>query len=348
MDEPLLLIADGNNLAWAGYHALRRSMNPETPEQRVRTALLGLTASALGLAVRAGEPPVAGSAVALARRNAGRVAGLIVAFDDGRPLFRRSIWPAYQTGRESDPQFAENEVHIVEAIRQFSAMAAMLPITIARGVNTEADDLMAFAALNASAPVRIASTDRDFLQLVDDRLSIYSTVKRVVVAVDNFDQHVAPKTASGDLVTFPRERYLDYRAASGDTSDDLPGIPGLGTIGAARLLQRAPLAAYLEDAALAAGALGRANAKLEAALHSGEAAAIVARNRQLMDLRLAASRFDHIDEMTVDGTWDETAFRAWFKDQRISGLDLEATVIAMSTLAEGSQPTPAGQARLEL
>ncbi|MGD9933751.1 MAG: hypothetical protein AB7T37_08515 [Dehalococcoidia bacterium] len=333
MDEPLLLIADGNNLAWAGYHALRRSMNPETPEQRVRTALLGLTGSALGLAVRAGEPPSPGSPAATARKNAGRVAGLVVAFDEGRPLFRRSIWPAYQTGRESDSQFVDNEVHIVEAIRQFSEMATMLPITIARGVNTEADDLMAFAALHASARVRIASTDRDFLQLVGERISIYSTVKRVVVDVDNFDEHVAPKTTSGDLVTFPRERYLDYRAASGDTSDDLPGIPGLGTIGAARLLQHAPLDEYLEHPMRAAGALGRANAKLEAVLYSGEATAIVARNRQLMDLRLAASRFDTIDHMATRGSWDEPAFRAWFKEQRISGLDLEATVIAMSALA---------------
>ncbi|MCA9830868.1 MAG: hypothetical protein R3B97_00170 [Dehalococcoidia bacterium] len=332
MDEPLLLIADGNNLAWAGYHALRRSINPETPEQRVRTALLGLTGSALGLVVRAGEPPTPGSPAALARKNAGRVSGLTVAFDEGRPLFRRSIWPTYQTGRESDPQFMDNEVHIVEAIRQFSEMASMLPITIARGVNTEADDLMAFAALHAPPHVRIASTDRDFLQLVGERISIYSTVKRVVVNVDNFDEHVAPKASNGELVTFPPERYLDYRAASGDTSDDLPGIPGLGTIGAARLLQRAPLDDYLEHPMRAAGALGRANAKLEAALYSGEAAAIVARNRQLMDLRLAAGRFEHIDDVTWAGTWDEPAFRAWFKDQRISGLDLEATVIAMSAL----------------
>ncbi len=337
MDDPLLLIADGNNLAWAGYHALRRSINPETPEQRVRTALLGLTGSALGLVVRAGEPPSPGSPAALARKNAGRVSGLVVAFDEGRPLFRRSIWPAYQTGRESDPQFMDNEVHIVEAIRQFSEMAMMLPITILRGVNTEADDLMAHVGLafgGLGSRVRIASTDRDFLQLVDEHITIYSTVKRVVVNVDNFDEHVAPKSSSGDPVTFPRERYLDYRAASGDTSDDLPGIPGLGTIGAARLLQHAPLDDYIEHPMRAAGALGRANAKLEAALYSGEAAAIVARNRQLMDLRLAASRFENIDDMTRAGQWDEAAFRAWFKEQRISGLDLEATVLAMSALAD--------------
>ncbi len=55
----MLLIADGNNLAWAGFHALRRAMGAEAPDEKVRAALLGLTQSVVGFAVRAGEPPVA-------------------------------------------------------------------------------------------------------------------------------------------------------------------------------------------------------------------------------------------------------------------------------------------------
>jgi 5'-3' exonuclease len=329
----LSIFVDGNNLAWAGYHALRRSMEPTTPAEKVRTALLGLTQASLGLAVRGGLPPSSVAPAALARRNAGRVAGLFVAFDEGRPHMRRSIWPAYQTGRESDPQFAQNEVHIVEAIRQFSKMAAMLPISVAQGKNTEADDLIAHAVVHSGGPARIASSDRDFMQLVDERVSIYSPIKRIVVDVSNFDEQAAPKTATGQQVVFPLERYLDYRAASGDSSDDLPGLPGLGTLGAARLLAFAPLDAYLEEPLLAARALGRMNARLGAALASGEAAQIVARNRVLMDLRAAAARYDTIDEMVVTGSWDEAGFRAWLAEQRIAGLDTEAAVIAMTALA---------------
>lgn len=332
-EAPLLILVDGNNLAWAGYHALRRSMEPATPAEKVRTALLGLTQAALGLVVRGGEPPASGAPAAIARRNAGRVAGLFVAFDEGRPLVRRSIWPAYQTSRESDPQFAENEVHVVEAIRQFSAMARMLPIAVAQGVNTEADDLLAHRALEWPGPVRIASSDRDFMQLIDERTSIYSPIKRVVIGPENFDEHAAPKTAAGERVQFPRERYLDYRAASGDVSDDLPGLPGLGTLGAARLLQMAPLDAYLAEPALAARALGRQNARLSSALRSGEAAEIVARNRVLMDLRAAAARYASLDGMVQQGMWDEQGFRGWLAEQRIAGLDTEAAVIAMAALA---------------
>ena len=330
---PLLILADGNNLAWAGYHALRRFMDPKTPEEKVRTALAGLTQAAIGLLIRGGDVPASGVPAATARRNVGRISGLFVAFDQGRPLMRRTIWPAYQTGRESDPQFAENEVHVVEAIRQFREMARMLPVTTAQGTNTEADDLIAVRALGTDEPVRIASSDRDFLQLVDERVSIYSPIKRVVVDLTNFDDQAAPKTASGEQVFFPRERYLDYRAASGDASDNLPGLPGLGAVGAARLLAMAPLDEFLAEPTLAARALGRSNARLSTVLRSGEGAQIVARNRVLMNLRTAAARYESIGEMVAEGTFDEAGFRHWLDEHKIGGLDAEAALIAVSALA---------------
>jgi 5'-3' exonuclease len=329
----VLIIADGNNLAWAGFHALRRSMNPRTPAEHTRTALLGLTQSVLGLAVRAGEPPESGAPVAIAHRNRGRVTGLAIAFDEGRPLLRRSIWPAYQTGRESDPNFAGNEAFILDAIAQFVDFARVLPVTILRGTNTEADDLVAHLALAVEGAVRIASSDRDFLQLVDGRVSVYSPIKRVVIDTSNFDEHAAPTASDGRPVVFPRERYLDYRAASGDASDDLPGIPGLGTVGAARLLAFAPLDDYLADPSLAARALGRQNARLSMALRSGEAAATVARNRVLMDLRAAAARYPSLDGYVTKGTWDEQGARAWLTEQRIAGLDRDAALLALAALA---------------
>jgi hypothetical protein len=213
-------------------------------------------------------------------------------------------------------------------------MATMLPITTAQGVNTEADDLIAFTVLASAGPVRIASSDRDFLQLVDERVSIYSPIKRLVVDLDSFAGQAAPKTSSGEQIFFPRERYLDYRAASGDVSDDLPGLPGLGTVGAARLLAMAPLDDYLAEPVLAARALGRSNARLGAVLRSGEGAQIVARNRVLMDLRAAAARYESIDSMLKTGSYDEMGFRHWLGEQKIGGLDTEAALIAMAPLAE--------------
>lgn len=337
----MLLVVDGNNVAWAGFHALRRPMGADTPEKLVRAALLGLTQSVIGFAVRAGEPPDAAPS-----RQAGqqglfdeprqRTSGLIVAFDAGRPLRRRGLYPPYQTGRESDGSFMEYEKHVLEGIRQFSKMAEGLPLQLLRGVNTEADDLIAAAVTQSSATeVRICSTDRDFLQLVDDRVSIYSPVKRLVITPQNFAEATAPKSSDGTATPFPRERYLDYRIASGDASDNLPGIPGVGTLTAAKLVAAAPIDEYLAEPARITSVLGRKSARIDAAFASSEAAETIHRNRELMDLRLAARNYSSLDEYRRQGSWDETSFRAWVKDQRISALEIESAVRCMEHIAAG-------------
>jgi len=334
----VLLIIDGNNVAWAGFHALRKPMGADTPEKKARAALLGLTQSVMGLAVRAGEPPEGGG------RRAGqasmfdqpehRLTRLVVAFDEGRPLRRRGIFPAYQTGREGDTAFAENEGFVRDAIARFSELASLAPMTILRGENTEADDLIAAAALQASErEVRIASTDKDFLQLVGERITVYATVKKLVIDAVNFTSVVCPRDANGESVVFPRERYLDYRVASGDASDDLPGIPGVGTLTAARLLAEAPLDAYLDAPERATAVLGRKNGRLDAALATGAAGATVQRNRQLMDLRLAAGHYSDLEPYARPGSWNEAAFRELVREMRITGMEIETTVATMARLA---------------
>jgi 5'-3' exonuclease len=335
----MLLVVDGNNVAWAGFHALRRPMGADTPEKYIRAALLGLTQSVVGFAVRAGEPPELSPSArpdqaTLFASQADRCSRLVVAFDEGRPLRRRSIFPAYQTGREADPNFMEFEKYVLEGIAQFSEMAQKLPVTILRGVNTEADDLIAAAVSQAKEEtVRICSTDRDFLQLVDERVSIYSPVKRLVITTENFAEATAPKASDGTASPFPRDRYLDYRAMSGDASDNLPGIPGVGTLTAAKLLASEPLEKYFEQPKRLNEVLGRRNARIEAAFASDEAAEVIARNRTLMDLRLAATNYPDLGPYRTDGSWEEPFFRQWVKDQRISALEIEAGVGCMAHIA---------------
>ena len=166
-------------------------MGAETPEQKTRAALLGLTQQVLGIVTRGGEPP---QPATRSSAIAGRVlTGAAVCFDDGRPLRRRSIFPGYQMGREGEPAFIDNEPFVTRAIEQFSEMARVLPVRVLRGTNTEADDLV--SALIAHSPgtdVRIASTDRDFLQLVDERVSVYAPVKRLVIDLANFADATSP------------------------------------------------------------------------------------------------------------------------------------------------------------
>jgi 5'-3' exonuclease len=329
----VLLIADGNNLAWAGFHALRRPMGAETPEQKTRAALLGFTQQLIGIIARGGEPPLTPAGRPM--RAGEPPTAVAVCFDEGRPLRRRAMFPGYQLGREGDPNFMDNEPFVLHAIAQFTAMAiAALPISILRGTNTEADDLVSALILQSPADrVRICSMDRDFLQLVDERVSIYAPVKRVVITDVNFAEMTAPRDSNDRPANFPRERFLDYRAASGDASDNLPGIPGVGALTAAKLLAHAPLDDYFDKPAMVTTALERRNVKLEGALRSDEARTIIERNRAMMDLRRAALNYPDLAPYTLTGSWDEAAFRAWVKDQRIAGLEVEAAVRALAAVS---------------
>jgi DNA polymerase-1 len=321
------LILDGNNLAWAGFYALERAMKPEDEERRRRVAMLGLLGSALGAIARAGEPPNSGIDHELD--------AVAICFDEGRPLRRRKLYPPYQTGREGDPKFIENEPTILSAIDEFCTVALkMLPVDVLRGKNTEADDLIAgVVQRNGGNDTRIVSTDRDFLQLIGPRLSVYAPVKKLVVTEANFGEATAPKTSTGQPITFPRDRFLDYRTLIGDPSDNIAGVPGMGELSAARLLAAAPLADYFGAPGRVRAALGRRSAALEQAFTDGTAREIASRNRTLMDLRVPSPVWDDLDNMTSHGTWDAAGFKGWLDEQRANSVDSEALVPRLERLA---------------
>ena len=331
----MLVIADGNNLSWAAFHSLGRAMGAETPEQKIRATLLGLSQSIIGPVARGGAPFDPGMQLSFGDDpRFPPVTAIAVVFDQGRPLRRREIFPAYQTGREQQPAFIDNEPYVLAAIDQFVESAtACMPITVLRGTNTEADDLAAALTLQARGPVRIVSSDRDFLQLVDSRVSIFSFIKKLLIDESNFDAEVMPRAKDSPPIVFPRERFVDYRALSGDSSDDLPGVPGIGSLTAAKLLVDHPVEAYLEQPSLVAATLGRANRRVEEAFRDGTAAEVIARNRRLMDLRAAAARYADLTEYRRNGRWDADAFRDWLQDLRAARLDTEGAIATIAAVA---------------
>ncbi|MBF6600818.1 MAG: hypothetical protein IVW36_09960 [Dehalococcoidia bacterium] len=322
----MFLIIDGNNVAWAGYYALERAMKPDTPERRERVALLGLAGMALGAIARGGTAPGA------TPEPLTRVA---LCFDDGRPLRRRAIFPGYQMGREADAKFTANEPTVLTAIAELSRVAAaMLPIEVLRMRNTEADDLIAgLVATHPDVDKRLVSGDRDFLQLISARTTIYSPVKKVEIDERNFDEQAAPKTAAGERVAIPRERFLDYRTVVGDPSDSLPGVPGAGALSAARLVTAAPLDAYFGHPPAVRAALGRRNEALEQAFADGSASAIIERNRVLMDLRAPSPVWEQIAMATTRGRWNRAAFERWLDEEKVNAVDRVLAVAQMERLA---------------
>jgi DNA polymerase-1 len=329
----MLLLLDGNNLAWAGYYALERAMKPDSDERRARVASLGLASMVLGSIARDGTPPPDPGRAA--DRGRAAVTRVVIAFDEGRPLRRREVFPAYQTGREGDPKFVENEPTILGAVARFCEIAEQsLPVDVLRGTNTEADDLIAGAVhREPKTHKRIVSTDRDFLQLVGPKTDVYAPVKKLIIDESNFDDAVAPKPASGKPIVFPRERYLDYRALTGDPSDNLPGLSGMGPLSAAKLLRRAELDTYFGNPNAVREALERKSLAVEAAFRDGSAQTIVERNRMLMDLRRPAPCWDELDALTTRGTWDRERFEQWFKDEKISAVEPQSLLTRLESLA---------------
>ncbi len=391
----MLLLIDGNNLAWAGYYGLERAMKPDSDERRARVALLGLSSMVLGVIARDGEPPSAGPSPAAVRRAASKqssmsfdddgnsageadgagatgrsgasgagdgagvsgrsgtgagvspgarsasaktaVTRVVIAFDEGRPLRRRETYPSYQTGREGDPKFMENEPTILGAVAAFCAIAEKaLPVEVLRGNNTEADDLIAgMVQRETKIRKRIVSTDRDFLQLIGPMTDVYAPVKKLVISEANFDEVAAPSTSSGAAIAFPRERYLDYRALTGDPSDNLPGLTGMGPLSAAKLLRLAPLDDYFGNPDAVRAALERKSVAVEEAFANGTAREIVERNRMLMDLRRPAPCWDELDALTTRGTWRRERFEAWYREEKISAVEEGPLFARLESLAVG-------------
>ena len=322
----MFLIIDGNNIAWAGYYGLERAMKPDTSERHRRVALLGLAGMALGAIARGGTPPGVEPA------PLSRVA---ICFDEGRPLHRRSIFPGYQMAREGDTKFTGNEPTILAAIAEFiEVVRTSLPFEVLRLKNTEADDLIAgLVAKNARKDKRIVSGDRDFLQLISARTSVYSPIKKVVIDEANFFEEAAPKTSAGEPVVFPRERFLDYRTLVGDPSDSLPGVPGIGPLTAAKLVAAGPLESFFGKPEAVRAATGRRSEAIERAFADGSAKEIAARNRGLMDLRAPASGWDRLEEATVRGTWDRAKFEAWVAEEKVKSVDVGMMVQQAEALA---------------
>jgi DNA polymerase-1 len=179
---------------------------------------------------------------------------LVVTFDLGTP-FRVALYPGYKASREMGPEDLEPQV---EKIRRLLD-ALRIPVCQLEGF--EADDLLATLTRRARAlglPTDILSGDLDVLQLVADGV-------RVVAPGKTFAEPVVYDAAG------VRERFgvlpaqlRDWKALVGDTSDEIPGVRGVGKKSATELVQR-----FGSLAAIYAGLEGIESARLRNALAAG-------------------------------------------------------------------------------
>nr|BAT27671.1 DNA polymerase I [Aureimonas frigidaquae] len=146
-----------------------------------------------------------------------------VIFDHSSTTFRNALFEGYKANRTAPPEDLVPQFALIrEAVRAFD-----LPCIEKQGF--EADDLIATytrLALEAGGDVTIVSSDKDLMQLVGPCVTLYDQMK---------DKRLGPAEVFEKFGVYP-EKMIDLQALVGDTSDNVPGIPGIGPKTAAQLL----------------------------------------------------------------------------------------------------------------
>jgi DNA polymerase-1 len=137
--------------------------------------------------------------------------------------FRREIFAAYKATRDAQPEELSQQIPLAREL----AAAWRIPLLEVPGY--EADDVIATLAATApeDAEVVIVSTDKDLMQLASDRVVLLDTMK---------DKRIGPAEVE-ERFGVPPAQVLDARALVGDSSDNIPGVKGIGEKGAAELLR---------------------------------------------------------------------------------------------------------------
>jgi len=151
------------------------------------------------------------------------VGHLAVIFDTARRTFRSEIYPEYKAHRPPPPEDLIPQFSLVrDAVRAFN-----VPCLEMEGF--EADDLIATyadQAVEAGFEVVIVSSDKDLMQMVGDHVSMQDPMKQTVIREDQ----VKEKFGVGP------DKVIDVQALAGDSSDNVPGVPGIGVKTAAELI----------------------------------------------------------------------------------------------------------------
>jgi len=153
----------------------------------------------------------------------------VVSFDLGKPQFRFDAYPEYKAGRPSMPDDLRSQFPIVREV------VGMLGMPIVELQGYEADDVIGTLAQHATAAAvetYIVSGDLDGLQLVNDHVRLLTTRQGVAATV------IYDEAMVGERYGLRPDQMLDYKALKGDTSDNIPGVPGVGEKTAVALLQQ--------------------------------------------------------------------------------------------------------------
>ena len=217
--RPLLLLVDGHSLAFRSFYAFSKGGEG-------------------GLATQAGVPTSVtyGFLKALHDNVRGlQPQGVVIAFDTAEPTFRHEADAAYKAHRDEAPAHFFTDL---DNLRTILSESLDLPLCLAPGF--EADDVLGTLANRAAASgwrVRILSGDRDLFQLVDDERDIAVLyMGGGPYARNSGPTEIRREGVIAKLGVTPEE-VVDLKALTGDSSDNIPGVKGVGPKTAITLLQ---------------------------------------------------------------------------------------------------------------
>jgi len=154
---------------------------------------------------------------------------LAVAFDTGKPTFRQQEFIGYQAKR---PRMDDELVGQTEKVRSL-VEAFGFPIFMAEGY--EADDVIGTLVKKAEKfpklEVVIVTGDRDLMQLVGERVKLYMPRKGIS------EGEIVDEKGVIEKMGIPPKKIVDYKSLVGDSSDNYPGVSGIGPKTAVRILQ---------------------------------------------------------------------------------------------------------------
>ncbi|UCH85278.1 MAG: DNA polymerase I, partial [Candidatus Latescibacterota bacterium] len=204
-----LFLVDGHALAYRAYYAfIRRPLVNSKGEET--SAVYGFVQTLLNL---------------LGKFDPDHIA---VVFDTPEKTFRSDLFADYKANRPEMP-----ESLITQMDRIFEVLAAMsIPVLSLAGY--EADDIIATLSkqMEKDTPVRIVSGDKDLFQLITERTHIIRPGKGGVLD----DEIDADRLV--DMSGLRPDQFADYQSLMGDSTDNIPGVPGVGEKTALKLIKQ--------------------------------------------------------------------------------------------------------------
>ncbi len=272
--KPKLLLLDGYSLAFRAFFALPEDL--ATSDGTLTNAVYGFTSMLIKL---------------MQEEKTDRI---VASFDMGAPLERTAEYADYKSNRSETPPTFSTQVPLIREVLK----ALRIPVYELPG--HEADDIIAYLAKRAAAEgidVRVVTGDRDFFQLVNDDIHVLYNRRGITDIVEMDPAAVEARYG------VPPERYVDLKALEGDNSDNLPGVPGVGTKTAAKLVTKYGSA----EAAVAHAAEQTPKLAQNLAAHAEQ----VALNKKLSTLAEVPLEDVSIDDLHM-GTWDLEEIKTLF------------------------------------